>query len=73
MCHQVINQSSAPKPRSLNQLMKASHGFAAAEAVLLAVVLIGIALMVGSVLVPAARTAAKRLHSELAGGTKASR
>lgn len=43
-------------------------GFAAAEAVLLALLLSGMAVMVSKILVPSARTAAGNLNKELAGG-----
>lgn len=67
---QKVGRDSKATRNGFYQLVLEPFGFAAAEAVLLAVVLIGISLAVGSVLVPAAKNAAKRLHSELAGGTK---
>jgi hypothetical protein len=44
-----------------------TRGFAAAEAVLLALVLCGMSLMVGKILIPAAKKAACHLHAELSG------
>lgn len=70
MSHLQTKRTLKSRRQRLSLFVMESRGFAAAEAVLLAVVLIGIALMVGSVLVPAARSAAQRLHSELAGGTR---
>lgn len=43
-------------------------GFAAAEAVLLAMVFLGLSLMVGRILKPAIQTVARNLNRELAGG-----
>ena len=53
--------------RRLLHLRQDCRGFAAAEAVMLAVVLCGLALMCAKILIPAAKTAAHKLHAELAG------
>lgn len=47
---------------------RSERGFAAAEAALLALLLMGIALMVGGVLKPAIQAAVRSLNRELAGG-----
>lgn len=45
------------------------RGFAAAEAVMLALVLCGISITVANILLPGARTAALNLLAEIAGGS----
>ncbi len=52
---------------SLRRLLRETRGFAAAEAVLLALVLSGTCLVVGSILFKGALIAAKALNTELTG------
>lgn len=68
----LVPRSAPSTLRAWFRFTRGGQGFAAAEAVLLAVVLIGISLGVARVLVPAARDAALKLHGELAGGVRRS-
>lgn len=52
----------------LLRFWRGNAGVAAAEAVMLALVFIGLGLMVGRILKPAIQTAARNLNQELAGG-----
>lgn len=63
------NQSlnSAGRRRTLRSLFQRSEGFAAAESVLMALLLCGLAMLVAKALLPGARIAAKSLNRELAG------
>lgn len=56
-----------PRSAWLRRWRRNCQGFAAAEAVMLALVLCGLALMCAKILIPAAKAAAHKLHSELAG------
>lgn len=57
----------APLARRLRYFLRDHAGFTAAESALLALVLCGICIMVGNIIYPAARQAAKRLNAEIAG------
>lgn len=46
---------------------RSTHGFAAAEAALLTLLFLGVAILVGGILRPAIRAAVRNLNQELAG------
>ncbi len=52
------------------QLLQKEEGFAAAESVVLALLLSGVGILVGSILQRAATQAAQNLNNELAGSAK---
>ncbi len=56
------------RDRHLPSFVRSAGGFAAPEVALLALLFIGIAIMVGNKLIPAMKTAASCLNTELAGG-----
>jgi hypothetical protein len=71
----LIDKTRFPKSRiacrpraTQTSFWQCSAGVAAAEAVLLALVFIGLSLMVAKILKPAIQTAARNLNQELAGG-----
>lgn len=64
----VKNPPSLTVPVQRRRFLRSSAGFAAPEVALLALLFIGIAILVGNKLVPAMKTAASCLNTELAGG-----
>lgn len=64
----TCNQPRKPSlVKRLRLLWLDNAGFTAAESALLALVLCGICIMVGNIIYPAAKQAAKRLNAEIAG------
>lgn len=60
-------RTSKPPVKLLRRFVRSSHGFAAAEMAILALILCGICIVVGGILRQASVTAAKSLNAELAG------
>ena len=69
---QTALHSHLPNRRNYRSFLRSSSGMAAAEVALLALIFVAMALWVGNKLVPAMRTAAKCLNTELSGGAACS-